>query len=77
MKIEVISFGKIMEIIGRQILHVDQVRTVDEFRTYLEHQFPPLREMPYQLALNQEMVKTDHQLKNNDVIAVMPPFSGG
>lgn len=38
-----------------------------------------LDQLSFSVAVNQKMVQdaTDYRLKNNDIIALLPPFAGG
>ncbi|WP_158799018.1 MoaD/ThiS family protein [Pedobacter sp. L105] len=77
MELEIISFGKIAEVINNQRIDVSGLSTTDELKAYLEKSFPLLSEMKYKLAVNKNIIQENHDLKNNDIIAIMPPFSGG
>ena len=77
MKLEIISFGKISEFIGHQQMEIQDVVNTDQLKTYLETSFPELAGMKYKLAINQNMIQSNQSLKNEDKVAIMPPFSGG
>lgn len=77
MELEIISFGKVAEVINNQQLKVSNVSNTDELKEYLEKSFPLLSKMNYKLAVNKNIVQENYELKNNDIIAIMPPFSGG
>ena len=55
---------------------MDQVNTTDELKTELTNQFPQLVEFDYLLAHNQEIVKHNRDLSENDELALLPPFAG-
>ncbi|WP_132533228.1 MoaD/ThiS family protein [Pedobacter psychrotolerans] len=77
MKLEIISFGKISEFIGHQQVEISNVTDTDQLKSYLETSFPELVGMKYKLAVNQNMIQSNQSLKNEDKVAIMPPFSGG
>lgn len=77
MEIELITFGNISEFIMERKLTIDGIRDTDGLKIYLETNYPKLKIMKYKLALNQQMVQTNRQLRNKATIAIMPPFSGG
>jgi len=77
MELEIISFGKIAEVIQSQQLKIPDVSNTEELKIYLEKSFPLLSKMKYKLALNKTIVQENLELKNNDTVALMPPFSGG
>lgn len=77
MEIKVISFGKISEFIKDQKMELAGIRNTDELQAHLEQAFPQLVGMKYKLALNKHILQTQQELRDNDTIAIMPPFSGG
>jgi len=77
MEIEIISFGKISEFISNQRIIVDGVNDTDGLKTHLEATFPLLSGTKYKFALNKTIVQGNSQITHNDIVAIMPPFSGG
>lgn len=77
MEIEVISFGKIAELITNKKLIFDAILDTNEFRKYLEETYPELSNMKYRLAVDKQIVQENCKLKDGSVVAIMPPFSGG
>ncbi|WP_316822914.1 MoaD/ThiS family protein [Pedobacter gandavensis] len=77
MEIELISFGKISEFIPRQKIDITGVSDIDALKIYLERTFPQISTLKYKLALNQNLIQHNTLISGNEVIAIMPPFSGG
>lgn len=77
MEIQIISFGKISEFINNQNIDVEGISNTDELKLYLEQSFPDLAGMKYKLALNKNLVQQNLKIQDKDMIAIMPPFSGG
>jgi sulfur-carrier protein len=77
MEIEIISFGKIAEFLQDQQLKLEGNIDTDQLRNHLENTFPQLSQMKYKLALNKKLVQVNTTIKDNDTVAIMPPFSGG
>lgn len=77
MEIEIISFGKLAELITINRLMVDEVFDTDALMRYLEKQFTGLEHIKYKLAVNKQIVHTNTRLTAGSVVAIMPPFSGG
>ncbi|MFN3939114.1 MAG: MoaD/ThiS family protein [Chitinophagales bacterium] len=77
MKISIISFGVIHEILESTIIETDNAITVAQLRELLETDFPVLKEMHFRFALNKKMAMEDAIIQDGDTIALMPPFSGG
>ncbi|WP_432712976.1 MoaD/ThiS family protein [Pedobacter sp.] len=77
MQIEIISFGQIASFISKQQIDNAAITDTDALKTYLEKNYPQLQQLKYKLALNKDIVQENRTLTNNDVVALMPPFSGG
>jgi len=77
MKIEIISFGKIAEFISNQKIDIAEIADTDNLKIHLESLFPELRGMKYKFALNNQLVQVNSRINHNDILAIMPPFSGG
>ncbi len=77
MEIEIITFGKIVEFMESQRISFEGIEDTDGLKLAIERSFPPLADMKYKLALNKNIVQQNMPINNNDVLAIMPPFSGG
>ena len=77
MEIQLISFGKIAEFLENQHMEVSDINNTDQLKHYLESSFPQLATMKYKVAVNKILVQENTLIKNNDSVAIMPPFSGG
>ena len=75
MKIKIIAFGQIAEIIGKEItLEVIDTKSLKEVLT---KKFPLLADRKYAIAVNKKLVQDNIKLSQNDTVALMPPYSGG
>lgn len=77
MEIQIISFGKISEFIPNQNIDIESINDTDGLKIHLEQLFPNLVGMKYKLALNKNLVQQNLEIRDQDTIAIMPPFSGG
>ena len=77
MEIEIISFGKIAEFISDQKIDIAEIADTDSLKMHLETLFPELKGMKYKFALNNQLVQANSIINQNDILAIMPPFSGG
>lgn len=49
-----------------------------ELKLFLEKEYPYLTRQPYTFAVNEVLTRDlNHPIKNEDTIALLPPFSGG
>lgn len=77
MEIDIISFGKISDFIKNQRIDITCISDTDGLKIYLEKTFPEISQMKYKLALNENLIQQNTQISGNDLVAIMPPFSGG
>lgn len=80
MKLKVTLFGITREIVGQPVLEVAAAaeESVAGLMDQLRAQYPVLGELTsFAVAVNNEYAGPDHQLHENDEIALIPPVSGG
>jgi molybdopterin synthase sulfur carrier subunit len=78
MKLTINYFGMIAEAIGSSKAEFEfHGKRVSDLKQELENAFPKLDGMSYQIAVNQKLVSTETVIKEQDEIAVLPPFAGG
>jgi molybdopterin synthase sulfur carrier subunit len=75
MSIKVIAFGQIAEITEKEI-SIDAIDT-NSLRLELNAQFPQLEGKKYGIAVNKKLVNNNVMLNAGDIVALMPPYSGG
>lgn len=75
MEIKIIAFGSIAELTGKEITM--QASDVDSLKVILQELFPELVDRKYAVAVNMKVVQGNLELKQNDTVALMPPYSGG
>lgn len=73
--VKIISFGRLKEILGSD-LELDADNS-EELLNKLNEKYPQLKDLKLRTAVNQRMISENTELKNNDVVALMPPYSGG
>lgn len=73
--VKIISFGRLKEILGPDF--EAEAENTGEFLSQLTEKFPQLKELKLRIAVNQKIISENTALQNNDVVALMPPYSGG
>lgn len=73
--IKVVAFGKIKEILGADI-EVDAKDTI-ELLGKLRKDYPSLSYLQFKIAVNNTIVSENSELRSNDMVALVPPYSGG
>ncbi len=77
MKITILAFGKIAEIVPQQEWETAGTETAAALRIRLEAEHPALKNLRYRLAVDKQMAHDDTPLRDGSVVALLPPFSGG
>ncbi|MEN8120725.1 MAG: MoaD/ThiS family protein [Bacteroidota bacterium] len=77
MKVNVLFFGILSEVTGKNTLELDDIENLRALKSYLWKTFPGLKEMDYRFAVNKEVVDGKVEFKNGDDVALLPPFAGG
>ncbi len=77
MKTNVIFFGQIQEILGCDQLMLSDVNNTEQLVDELVLRYPALSKSKYAIAVNKKIIIDKMWLNDNDVVAFLPPFSGG
>lgn len=76
MNVKIRSFGQLTEITGTAELLIEASDS-DLLRAHLIKSFPELAGRNFAMAINKQLVRENTRLEENDVVALLPPFSGG
>lgn len=80
MKIQILFFGITTDLVGASNLDLEvaDALTVVGFKNFLKAKYPQLKNInSYAIAVNESYAADELALKEGDVIAVIPPVSGG
>ena len=77
MKINILIFAQLTDIIGSSNLVLDNVTDTDNLVAALNQAYPELTNATYLVSVNKKMVTENLALANNTTVALLPPFSGG
>jgi molybdopterin converting factor small subunit len=77
MKITVLFFGVLTDIVTRHRLTIHDVKNVEELKRTLQEKYPDLQRYIYRVFVNKEQVTGNISLKDGDEVAMIPPFAGG
>jgi molybdopterin converting factor small subunit len=76
-EIEVLMFGNLVQVVGRNHLVFNGIDNTAALVEKVHSDFPLLTATSYSLAVNGQLVRSVCLLKNGDEIAFLPQFSGG
>jgi molybdopterin converting factor subunit 1 len=80
MEIKILFFGITTDLIGASNLdfEISDTSTVLDFKNLLKKKHPQLENLDvYTIAVNEVYAEDDLILKESDVVAIIPPVSGG
>jgi len=77
MEIKILAFGEIAEVIGNSEMKINDLKNTNELNVKLIELYPALASIKFAMAVNQKVVQSITMLNNADVVALLPPFSGG
>lgn len=77
MKLRILVFGIIADIIREPILELNELSSTDSVKTFLHDKYPALQDIRYLISVNKIIVQQNVILKDGDELALLPPFSGG
>ena len=80
MKITTLFFGITTDLIGASQMQIDvkENATIKDFKTLLKNEYSQLENInSYAIAVNEEYASDNTNLKEKDIVAVIPPVSGG
>lgn len=77
---KVLVFGAARDIIEKGELNIEltEPKSIQSFRADLMHEFPALKNLnALAIAVNEVYANDDVVVNNQDVVALIPPVSGG
>ena len=80
MKIQILLFGITTDLLGASSLDLEVVEglTVVGFKSFLKGKYPQLENIDsYAIAVNESYATDELVIRDNDVVAIIPPVSGG
>ncbi|MFN3665295.1 MAG: MoaD/ThiS family protein [Sediminibacterium sp.] len=77
MKTEILLFGQLVELIGTARISMEGFVDSASLIAALKEKYPVLNGAKFVVAINQEIIKENSVLKENSIVALLPPFSGG
>jgi len=76
MNLTIKAFGNLTEIIGTAEVELE-ARDSASLQAALVQRFPQLRDRKFAIAVNKQLITENTDFKEQDVVALLPPFSGG
>ncbi|MCC6722584.1 MAG: MoaD/ThiS family protein [Bacteroidia bacterium] len=77
MSLKILFFGQLTDFVKKSEINSDYYSDTRELINFLETEYPQLKNIKYSVSVNNTIVNEIYKLKENDEIALLPPFSGG
>jgi molybdopterin converting factor small subunit len=77
MPVQVIVFGQLTDIMGHQAVTVEEAADTSQLIHQLNERYPALKNAPYIMAVDKQIVSGNMPLTGNNTVALLPPFAGG
>lgn len=77
MQVKLLLFGRIIEILGTTTMMVEGIQDTDALKVYLLNRYPTLNAINYAIAVNEQIIAANTTLKEDCIVAILPPYSGG
>ncbi|MEO8085937.1 MAG: MoaD/ThiS family protein [Bacteroidota bacterium] len=74
---QLLFFGSLTDIAGKADFDLSKIENTDQLKVTLFRHYPELANHSFLIAVNKKVQNGNVELKNEDVVALMPPFSGG
>lgn len=75
MKVQV--YGRLTDIMGNKRFNPEGVENTDQLKKKLLFLYPDLSDIDFAIAVNNQIVRGNYPLQQDDIISLLPPFSGG
>ncbi len=72
MQVTVVAFGHMTEVLGKRSLTLHNIPNTDQLTLQLHRLYPALNQIPYFMAIDQEIISGNVVLKNDTLIALLP-----
>jgi sulfur-carrier protein len=77
MDIKIMLFGQLSDIAGSDSLILKNVADTEGLKEQMKQQYPGVAASKYIIAVDKKQVQGNIRLQENNIIALLPPFSGG
>jgi molybdopterin synthase sulfur carrier subunit len=77
MTITILFFGQLAELAGLKETELADIYSTTEVMDYMKYHYPSLLGLSFAIAVNKKITGQPVELNDGDIVALIPPFSGG
>ena len=77
MALTVYLYGQLREMTGTRELVLEEITDTDQLIREMNIRFPCLNEIPCLVAVDRHIIHSNTVLKEDQELALLPPYSGG
>jgi molybdopterin synthase sulfur carrier subunit len=77
MQVNVMLFGRLADVTGSRQVAVQNVQDTNQLLQQLKNKYPALGDLPYLVAVNEQVISDNTMLADGSAVALLPPYSGG
>lgn len=77
MQVRIMIFGQLTDIINTSTLTLTDIADTNGLVNELNKLYPALADSNYIMAVNKQTIAANTILKEDSIVALLPPFSGG
>ena len=77
MPIRIMIFGQLTDIVNSHELTLTGISDTNSLVNELSKRYPALAGTKYMMAVNKQTITANTDLKEDSIVALLPPFSGG
>ena len=77
MMVNVLIFGPLKDVTGTDRCQLTDVYDTDEMIRRLNDTYPGMSEKVYLVAVQNDIIQGNTELRDNLTVALLPPYSGG
>ena len=77
MKTRVLLFGMLADVAKQNSFEIENAADTDSLLNKVHEMNSAFRETNFVIAVNKKVIKVNQTIKENDEVALLPPFAGG
>ena len=77
MSIQIKFFGQLADAVGVPQLNISDISDIESLKRRILNDYPRLKKHQFMVVMSKQVINENINLRNGDVVELLPPFSGG